>query len=76
MRDGAFEQMSSLGEYLTVLVGLAFRIAPCGELWAKEFGGVAPQILKYVRCANVYKIASYTFILPKNSLRCLGEKIF
>ena len=35
--DGAFEQMSSPGEYLPERVGLAFRIAPCGELWAKEW---------------------------------------
>ena len=42
------DQMSSPGDYLPVRVGPAFGIAPCGELWAKEFGGVAPDI-KYVR---------------------------
>ena len=41
VRDGAFEQMSSPSEYLPVRIGPAFRIAPCGELWAKEFGGGA-----------------------------------
>ena len=35
------DQMSSPGECLPVRVGLAFGIAPCGELCAKEFGGGA-----------------------------------
>ena len=37
------DQMSSPGDYLPVRVGLAFGIAPCGELWAKEFGGGAEE---------------------------------
>ena len=52
--------MSSPGDYLPVRVGLAFGIAPCGELWAKEFGGGAE-----VRAAFAYKMASYTLILLK-----------
>ena len=51
---------------IPVRVGLAFGIAPCGELWAKvrgiveakEFGGGAE-----VRAAFAYKMASYTLIL-------------
>ena len=35
------DQMFSPGECLPVRVGLAFGIAPCGELCAKEFGGGA-----------------------------------
>ena len=43
---GLADQMSSPGDYLPVRVGPAFGIAPCVELWAKEFGGgwrVAPN---------------------------------
>jgi len=54
--------MSSPGDYLPVRVGLAFGIAPCGELWAKEFGGGAE-----VRAAFAYKMAAYTLILLKKS---------
>ena len=38
---GLADQMSSPGDYLPVRVrvGPAFGIAPCVELWAKEFGG-------------------------------------
>ena len=40
------DQMSSPGDHLPVRVGPAFGIAPCGELAAKEFGGVgAHEIL-------------------------------
>ena len=56
------DQMSSPGDYLPVRVGLAFGIAPCGELWAKEFGGGAE-----VRAAFAYKMAAYTLILLKKS---------
>ena len=54
------DQMSSPDDNLPVRVGPAFGIAPCGELWAKEFGGGAD-----VRAASAYKMASYTPILLK-----------
>ena len=59
VRDGAFEQMSSLGEYLPVRVGLAFRIAPCGELWAKEFGGGADICARRI-CLEIGFLHRYT----------------
>ena len=65
VRDGAFEQMSSLGEYLPVRVGLAFRIAPCGELWAKESFVVA---LRYVRVEFAYKMPPNHYTAQK--IRC------
>ena len=66
------DQMSSPGDYLPVRVGLAFGIAPCGELWAKEFGGGAE-----VRAAFAYKMASYTLILLKKiAARPRGEGFF
>ena len=41
-------------DYPPVRVGSAFGIAPCVKLWAKEFGGVAPDIKRiHVRVANV-----------------------
>ena len=52
--------MSSLGDYVPVRVGPTFGIAPCGELWAKEW-----HQIKYVRVANAYKMVSYTLILLK-----------
>ena len=64
--------MSSPGEYLPVRVGLAFGIAPCGELWAKEW-----RQIKYVRVANAYKMVSYTLILLKKfAARPRGEGLF
>ena len=45
--------MSSPGDYVPVRVGPAFGIAPCGELWAKELGGVAPDV-KYVRVPIIH----------------------
>ena len=74
------DQISSPGNYLPVRVGLAFGIAPCGELWAKvrgsgeakEFGGGAE-----VRAAFAYKMASYTLILLKKiAARPRGEGFF
>ena len=38
----------SRGDDLPVRVGLAFEIAPCGELWAKEFGGGAPMCAQHL----------------------------
>ena len=71
-RDGEFEQMSSPSEYLPVRIGRAFRIAPCGELWAKEFGGGADM------CAqNLPRNWPPTpLYCSKNSLRGLEEKVF
>ena len=63
------DQMSSPGDYLPVSVGLAFGIAPCGELWAKEFGGGAE-----VRAAFAYKMAAYILTLHKKiAARHKGE---
>ena len=78
--------MSSPGDYVPVRVGPAFGIAPCGELWAKEFGGEIiiavvrwryhhRQIL-YMWCSNVYKMASYTVVLLKKFAARPGGKGF
>ena len=51
---------------------VAFGIAPCGELWAKEFGGGAE-----VRAAFAYKMAAYTLtLLKKFAARHKGEGFF
>ena len=74
------DQMSSPGDYLPVRVGPAFGIAPCGELLSNEFrvwSGVRSRDIKYVRVANVSKMASYTLILLKNfAARPKGEGLF
>jgi len=64
------DQMSSPGECLPVRVGLAFGIAPCGELCAKEFGGGADM------CAQNLprKWPSTPLYCSKKSLRGLEEK--
>ena len=72
VRDGAFEQMSSPSEYLPVRIGRAFRIAPCGELWAKEFGGGADMCAQNLP-RNWLPTPLYC---SKNSLRGLEEKAF
>ena len=59
------DQMSSPGECLPVRVRLAFGIAPCGELWAKESFVVA---LRYVRVKFAYKMAPNHYTAQK--IRC------
>eukprot|EP00964_Phaeocystis_antarctica_P071656 scaffold43762_cov40-Phaeocystis_antarctica.AAC.1 len=66
------DQMSSPGDHLPVRVGPAFGIAPCGELAAKEFGGVGATRYYKVRVQNGLLHVNCS----KNSLRGLGEKAF
>ena len=48
------DQMSSPDDYLPVRVGPAFGIAPCGELWAKEFGSRTQMLPSHLRSALIF----------------------
>ena len=67
---GLADQMSSPGDYLPVRVGPAFGIAPCVELWAKEFGGgwrVAPNTPIYTKYVRVAKGVQNGFLHPQTA---------
>ena len=64
------DQISSPGDYLPVRVGPAFGIAPCVELWAKEFGGgwrVAPNTPIYTKYVRVAKGVQNGFLHPQTA---------
>ena len=70
------DQMSSPGDHLPVRVGPAFGIAPCGELAAKEFGGVGATRYYKVRVAMCTKWPPTRYTAQKIRCAAWGRRLF